>query len=82
MGNYSYKTSLPAYKSGNKDVQATLVLNSAKSGAKSLLEISEAIKLPQSTVAGRVNELIDSKQLIYNGFVVYKNRKRKKISVI
>jgi DNA-binding Lrp family transcriptional regulator len=78
--NYSYETSLPAYHE-DKKVQSRLVYVAIYNGVNSLLAISEHLNLPQSTVAGRVNDLIEEGKVRYDGFTVYKNRKRKKILV-
>jgi DNA-binding Lrp family transcriptional regulator len=80
MNNYSFETSLPAYQEP-KDIQMVKVFGSIKDGKNCLLAISEELGLPQSTIAGRVNDLIDEGKVKYCGFVIYKNRKRKKILV-
>jgi hypothetical protein len=38
--------------------------------------------LPQSTVSGRVNDLKTEGKIDYPGYVVYKDRKRKRIIAI
>lgn len=81
--NYSYETSLPAYREtpSEKAFQSSKVLESIKDGKSTLLEISEALGLAQSTVSGRVNDLIEEGTVKYDGFTNYKNRKRKNIIV-
>ena len=82
--NYSYKTSLPAYR-GNKEekqAQATKVLRAITVGKNCLLQVAEYLNLPQSTIAGRVNDLIEEGRVCYCGFTFYKNRKRKRIAVL
>jgi hypothetical protein len=78
---YSWKTSYPSYKDNQseKQRQANLILNHIKEGADCLLKLAELTGLPQSTVAGRTNDLIDEGKVMYEGFVNYNNRKRKKI---
>ena len=80
---YSYATSLPAYQDNqiNKEIQREIIFAAIKNGFLTLLQLSEKLKLPQSTVAGRVNDLIEANKVCYDGFVVYKNRKRKQINI-
>jgi len=81
---YSWQTSHPAYKDNisEKQRQATLILKHIKDGANCLLKLAELTGLPQSTVAGRTNDLIEANKVKYQDFVVYNNRKRKKIVLI
>lgn len=81
MTNYSYQTSLPAYRDNGSEklIQADLVLAYIGLGKNCLLQIADQMRLPQSTVAGRVNDLIEEGKVKYEGFVIYKDRKRKKI---
>lgn len=82
MSGYSYGSSLPAYQEkNNKELQKEIILTFIKNGYVTLLQLSEKIKLPQSTVAGRVNDLISEGKVFYNGLVEYKNRKRKHIFI-
>lgn len=78
---YSFQTSMPAYEENkpNKEAQKIIILNLIKNGYVTLLSLSEKTKLPQSTVAGRVNDLIEDRKVKYDGTVIYKNRKRKQI---
>lgn len=78
---YSYQTSLPSYKESGKEAQRIIILNLIKKGFVTLLQLSENTGLPQSTVAGRVNDLIDENKVYYSGTVEYKNRKRKMIFI-
>lgn len=78
--NYSIETSLPAYLSP-KDVQVEKVYETVKNGANNLLAISELLNMPQSTVSGRINDLIEIGRVKYEGILEYKNRKRKQIKL-
>lgn len=78
--NYSWETSLPPYRE-SKLMQAVKVLGCIKKAMSSLLEISDELGLPQSTIAGRCNDLIKEDKIKYSGFVFYKGRKRKRIVV-
>lgn len=92
--NYSYKTSLPAYlaNAAGKDMQAKLILYVVKKymkkkatlkGIQDRLRIIFNIKLPQSTISGRVNDLVHSNKLAYFGEqVVYKEYLRKVYEVV
>jgi hypothetical protein len=84
MNNYSFTTSLPAYHDNAliKRRQADDLFLFIKRGANNLLQLSQLSGLPQSTVAGRCNDLIYECRIEYKGHVVYANRKRKKIVVI
>ena len=82
--NYSYATSYPAYvenKENSKQLQCEKVLNAIKAGADNLLEISDRTGILQAIVSARVNDLINEGIIEYNGFVYYKDRKRKKIVI-
>lgn len=82
--NYSYSTSLPAYHENpsEKQTQMLRIKELIQSGHRCLKQLEEATGLPQSTVAARVNGLIDAQMAEYKGEVVYKERKRKKIVLI
>lgn len=82
--NYSFETSHPAYTENpvGKQVQQERIFAIVKSrdpNGITLKELEELTGLPQSTVAGRVNDCIEAKQIMYSGTVQYKDRKRKKI---
>jgi predicted transcriptional regulator len=83
--NYSFETSYPAYReneASNKTRQCDEVFQFIKRGANNLLQISELTGLPQSTIAARINDLISESKIKYDGFVVYEDRKRKRIMAI
>ena len=84
MTNYSFETSYPAYKEAPelKRRQADELLLFIKRGANNLLQLSQLSGLPQSTVAGRCNDLKTEGKIDYAGHVIYADRKRKKIVVI
>ena|SRR5436190_728259 len=84
MSNYSYPTSLPAYESGPliKHKQSEDILAFIKRGATNLLQLSQLTGLPQSTVSGRISDLLNEGKIEYKGFVIYADRKRKKIVAI
>lgn len=83
MSNYSYATSLEPYRDNatEKKRQADELYQFIRRGANSLLQLAELSGLPQSTVSGRVNDLIFEKRIEYKGKTIYKNRERKKIVV-
>jgi len=84
MSNYSYDTSLPAYKEAPelKKRQADELMAFIAKGANCLLQLSELSGLPQSTVSGRVNDLVTEGRVEYLGYTIYGDRKRKRISQI
>lgn len=84
MSNYSYHTSLEPYRENpsEKRKQADELYAFIRRGANNLLQLSELSGLPQSTVSGRCNDLIEEKRIEYKGYVVFNNRKRKKIVLI
>jgi hypothetical protein len=79
--NYSYDTSLQPYKENQsqKKRQCDEVLRFVKRGANNLLQVSQLTGLPQSTIAGRINDLIEEERVKYEGFTIYSDRKRKRI---
>lgn len=85
---YSWDTSYPALKENpvGKALQAEKVYQVIKRlGETCLIQISEQIDMPQSSVAGRVNNLIDAGRVRYcdsDNYIFYKNRLRKKIVAI
>jgi hypothetical protein len=82
--NYSFQTSLPAFTDNqvNKRRQCDEILAFIVKGANNLLQLSQLTGLPQSTVSGRCNDLIEEGKIKYEGFTVYNDRKRKRIVVI
>lgn len=83
MTNYSFATSLPPYQErpSEKKRQADELFAFIRRGANNLLQLSELSGLPQSTCAGRCNDLIEENRIEYNGYTIFKDRKRKKIVV-
>jgi ribosome-associated protein YbcJ (S4-like RNA binding protein) len=84
MTNYSFATSLEPYHEAPhlKRKQSEDILAFISKGANCLLQLAQLTGLPQSTVSGRCNDLVSEGKAKYNGFVIYENRKRKKIVVI
>ena len=84
MTNYSFETSLPPYREAPelKRRQADELLLFIKRGANNLLQLSQLSGLPQSTVAGRCNDLKTEGKIDYAGHVIYADRKRKKIVMV
>lgn len=82
--NYSYQTSLPAYKENpsHKLRQSDNILAMIKMGADNLLKLSQASGILQAVVSARVNELINEGKITYDGFTTYNNRKRKRIVTV
>lgn len=83
MSNYSFETSLKPYreKPSEKKRQADELYQFIRRGANNLLQLSELSGLPQSTVSGRCNDLIDENRIEYSGYTIFRDRKRKKIVV-
>ena len=83
MTNYSYETSAPAYyeNQAGKQTQADNIYNAIRTfgGFSCLKQLESFTGLPQSTVAGRCNDLIRAEKIKYSGIVFYENRKRKRI---
>jgi hypothetical protein len=85
MTNYSFPTSLPAYHEGpdiKRRQQDELLAFIVKGAADNLLHLARLTGLPQSTVSGRINDLIEESKVKYLGYTVYADRKRKKIIAI
>lgn len=83
--NYSFETSLPAFKdnlANNKIRQCDEVLSLIKRGAKCLLQISEISKIPQAVISARMSDLMKEGKAGYDGQIVFKDRLRKKIVVL
>jgi len=81
---YSFETSLPAYEDGRetvKEFQKGRILSLISNGAKTIREIARKAGLPDSTVAGRINDLISDQKVEYVGYIEYEGRKRKKIAL-
>ena len=84
MTNYSYATSLPPYqdnasiKKRQQDELHAFILK----GANNLLQLAQLTGLPQSTVSGRINDLISEKKAEYSGYTIYADRKRKRIVAV
>ncbi len=84
MTNYSFATSLPPYQEAPnlKKRQADEILLFINKGANNLLQLSQLTGLPQSTIAGRCNDLIQESKIEYKGNVIYADRKRKNIVAV
>lgn len=79
--NYS-ENSRMAYRDNvpEKQNQASLILQTVRRLKETTLkQISQVTGLPQSTAAGRVNDLIKKSLIRYHGVCHYENRLRKKI---
>lgn len=84
--NYSYKTSLPAYREDENGKQAQkdkilAEIQRLKDGA-CLKQIEHFMKLPQSTCSGRINDLIDDGKVKHDGYMEFEGRLRKKFVII
>jgi len=80
--NYSRTTSLPSYQENQtgKEIQKEILLGIVTSKSQTTLkELEEIMTLPQSTISGRVNDLIREKKVMYSGTTMYKKRTRKVI---
>jgi predicted transcriptional regulator len=70
MSNYSFETSYPPFEENkifNKKTQCDEVLALIKKGSNNLLQLHFATGLPQSTIAARVNDLIEEQKIKYEG---------------
>lgn len=78
---YSHTTSLPAYLENQtgKQQQKERIMNIIPTDGTCLKELEELTGLPQSTIAGRINDLKDEKKVMYWGFTTYAGRMRKRI---
>lgn len=83
--NYSYVSSLPAYHSNaeqkqfQKDMIYSLVLQKRKTCLK---ELANLTGLEQSTVSGRVNDLVSANKVTYSGTAMLLGRMRKVITPV
>lgn len=81
--NYSYKTSLPPYRENPEGKQLKkqeiLAEITRLGGTACLKQLENALKIPQSTIAGRVNDLKDDGKIVYDGTIEFEGRLRKKI---
>lgn len=84
--NYSRETSLPAYREDQpgKQAQKDRILQEMNrlGGAACLKQIEQFMHLPQSTCSGRMNDLINDKKIMHDGFVEYDGRLRKRFVII
>lgn len=84
--NYSYQTSLPPYREDaeGKQLKKQQILAEITrlGGVACLKQLETALHIPQSTCAGRVNDLIQEGKVIYDGLIEFFGRKRKKIVII
>lgn len=85
--NYSYETSLPAYKSNTegKVTQAEKILATVKQLKQTCLkQLSDVLGIDQSTVSGRIGDLIEEGRVKYadkENYITYGGRLRKKILI-
>jgi hypothetical protein len=86
MSNYSYATSYEPYKDNSaiKRRQADEIMAFIVRGGNNLLQLAQLTGLPQSTVSGRISNLLEEKRIEYSGHTIYagadgKPRKRKRI---
>lgn len=85
--NYSYDTSLPAYHSNANDKkrQQDIIQGLVTEKGTCLKEIEiklwqlHKIRIPQSTISGRINDLMKEKKVMYFDKVKYAGCKRKRI---
>lgn len=84
--NYSYKTSLPAYREDQSGKQAQkdkiLAEFNRLGGFACLKQMEHFMKLPQSTCSGRINDLVDDGKVKHDGFMEFEGRLRKKFVII
>lgn len=79
--NYSYETSLKPYleNQSGKQIQAQKILEAIEKGCCTLIQLSRVVGLPQSTVSGRISDLLKLNKIVYKGVIEFEGRKRKKI---
>ena len=85
--NYSYETSLPAYHSNANDKkrQQDIIQSLVTEKGTCLKEIEirlwqlHKIRIPQSTISGRINDLIQQKKVMYMDKIDFAGCKRKRI---
>ena len=85
MTNYSYGTSLPAYHDKtHKEFQRKMILGLlVRLGGRSFIkELALETGLPDSTIAGRVNDLIKEGSVYYGATEKWKDRRRKQILLV
>lgn len=84
--NYSYKTSLPPYRENldGKKAQKQKILEEMQrlGGYACLKQIEHFMHIPQSSCAGRINDLIADGKVKHEGYVEFEGRLRKKFVVI
>ncbi len=84
--NYSYKTSLPAYREDatGKQAQKDKILGEIQrlKDGSCLKQIEHFMKLPQSTCSGRINDLIADGKVKHDGHMEFEGRLRKKFVII
>lgn len=79
---YSYDTSLPAYRENQSEKarQLNRIVEIVKRGSTCIRKLAKETGLPDSTVAGRVNDAIKEGLIRYEGRIEYDGRKRKMIT--
>jgi hypothetical protein len=87
MNNYSRETSLPAYKENQagKEAQKTRILQVIRDlgGRATLKQIEEVIQLPQSSISGRINDLIEDRKVKDTGEkTLYAGMRRKVFALL
>lgn len=84
--NYSYKTSLPAHRENpeGKKAQKEKILEEFKrlGGSACLKQIEHFMNIPQSSCAGRINDLIKDGLVEHKGHVKFENKLRKSFSIV
>lgn len=83
--NYSIETSLPAYRDNqeSKQLKKQQILEEIKKSPLGvcLKQLEQALHIPQSTCAGRVNDLIADNEVTYDGVMEFEGRLRKRIII-
>lgn len=83
--NYSFATSMEPYlenKATAKRRQCDNILAFIRRGSDNLLQISELSGIPQAICSARLADLRNESKADYSGFVIYKDRKRKRIVLV
>lgn len=84
--NYSHKTSLPAHRENpeGKKAQKEKILEEFKrlGGSACLKQIEHFMHIPQSSCAGRINDLIKDGMVKHDGHIQFENKLRKKFVIV
>lgn len=83
MSNYSFETSLPAYKDNkeSKKQQVEIIYEAIKNGKQTIAELADLTGLQPSTVSGRIGDLVRAGRVYSDSTVIFNGRKRKSFQI-